>query len=56
MNISQVRKLVPFACAGDVSIAVTVFGHYTDPTMQVVGIVGVAVFVIGAMVVWFRTI
>lgn len=54
MYISQVRKLIPFAAAFDVSVAVAVFGGYIDPTLRVVGIVTCAVAVIGALVVYCR--
>ena len=54
MNVSLVKKLIPFAAAFDVSVCVAVFGHYVDPTLHVVGIVACAVSVVGALVAAYR--
>ena len=54
MNISQVRKLIPFACVFDVSVAVALFGGYIDPTLRIVGIVSCAVCVVAGMVIFAK--
>lgn len=54
MNIYKVRRLVPFAAAFDIAVAVAVFGGYIDPTLRVVGAVTCAVCVVGALYIYFN--
>ena len=53
---STIQKLIPFAVAFDVSVAVAVFGNYVDPTLRIVGIASCAVMTIAMAVIWFRNV
>lgn len=58
MQVSQntVIKLIPVAAVFDLSVGVSVFGGYIDPTLRVVGLVTCAVCVIAGAVVWYRSL
>ena len=58
MYISQttIHKLIPFAVAFDVSVAVAVFGHYIDPTLTIIGAGSCAITTAVMAVIWFRNI
>lgn len=49
-------KLIPVSIAFDASVGVAVFGHYTDPTLQVVGAVSCAITVISMAVIYYRSL
>lgn len=54
MSPSLVRRLIPFAAAFDIAVAVVVFGGYIDPTLRVAGSIALLVAVVGAAIVYFR--